>query len=334
MHEHNARNFTDGAGFVDGHIVPIEDARIPIVDVGFSRSDVTYDVVAVWDGGFFRLDDHLDRFGRSCQALHLELPYSRHEIQDVLMSLVRISGLRESYVEVICTRGVPPAGTRDPRAFENRFYAFAIPYVWILRPDEADRGMDAVITRTVRRIPESSIDPKVKNFHWGDLTRGLYEAYERGGRYPILLDGTGNVTEGAGYNLFALIDGELLTPARGALEGITRRTILELADREGIRATATDISADRFRSATELFATSTAGGVMPVTSVDGVPVGDGMVGPVTAMLRDAYWLAHSDPVYITPVDYGGDGAVMDAPALSSTASPLVRTDHQSQGDAS
>jgi branched-chain amino acid aminotransferase len=334
MHEQMELNFTDGAGFVDGDIVPIGDARIPIVDVGFSRSDVTYDVVAVWDGAFFRLDDHLERFERSCQALHLELPHTRHEIQDILMGLVRISGLRESYVEVICTRGVPPAGTRDPRAFENRFYAFAIPYIWILGPDEPDRGMDAVITRTVRRIPESSVDPKVKNFHWGDLTRGLYEAYERGGRYPILLDGDGNVTEGAGYNLFALVDGELLTPARGALEGITRRTVLELADRQGIRAKATDISEDRFRSATESFATSTAGGVMPVTSVDGVPVGDGEVGPVTAKLRDAYWVAHSEPAYITPVDYAGNGAVMDARVPFSTVPALVHTDHQPRGEAS
>jgi branched-chain amino acid aminotransferase len=331
MHEQHALSFEQGAGFIDDEIVPIDEARIPIVDVGFSRSDVTYDVVAVWDGAFFRLDDHLERFERSCQALRLSLPYTRGEIGDVLMRLVRISGLRESYVEVICTRGVPPAGTRDPRAFENRFYAFAVPYVWILRPEDADRGMDAVITRTVRRIPESSIDPKVKNFHWGDLTRGLYEAYERGARYPILLDADGNVTEGAGYNLFAFVGGELLTPARGALEGITRRTILELADRQGLTATATDISEERFRSAAEVFATSTAGGVMPVTSIDGVPVGDGETGPLTAKLRDGYWQAHSDPAYITPVDYGSNGATTNS-QLPLAPPPLVRADHQPQGE--
>jgi branched-chain amino acid aminotransferase len=165
--------------------------------------------------------------------------------------------------------------------------------------------MDAVIARTVRRIPSTSVDPTVKNFHWGDLTRGLYEAYDRGARYPILLDHDGNVTEGAGYNVFALVDGRLLTPSSGTLEGITRRTILELADREGISAEAVPLPEQTFRSGTELFATSTAGGVMPIVSLDGQPVGNGTAGPLTRRLRELYWHAHEDPRYITRVDYSG-----------------------------
>jgi branched-chain amino acid aminotransferase len=296
--------FERGAAFVDGRFVPVDEARVPITDVGFSRSDVTYDVVGVWDGAFFRLDDHLARFERSCASLRLRLPFSRAETTEILMRLVRLSGLRESYVDVICTRGVPRDGSRDPRTFENRFYAYAIPYVWILRPEDAETGMDAVIAATVRRIPASSVDPTVKNFHWGDLTKGLYEAYDRGARYPILLDHDGYVTEGSGYNVFAMVDGELLTPEAGALEGITRRTVLELAAEEGIRARPAAISEQAFRGATELFATSTAGGVMPITSLDGEPVGAGRPGPVTSLLRERYWQAHKDPRYITPVDYG------------------------------
>jgi branched-chain amino acid aminotransferase len=296
--------FEKGAAFVDGQFVPVDEARVPITDVGFSRSDVTYDVVGVWDGAFFRLDDHLARFERSCASLRLQLPFDRAATAEVLTRLVRLSGLRESYVDMICTRGVPRDGSRDPRTFENRFYAYAIPYVWILRPEDADTGMDAVLATTVRRIPAGSVDPTVKNFHWGDLTKGLYEAYDRGARYPILLDHDGNVTEGSGYNVFALIGDQLLTPEAGALEGITRRTVLELAAREGIRAGAATISEHAFRGATELFATSTAGGVMPITSLDGEPVGDGRPGPTTSVLRERYWQAHKDPRYLTPVDYG------------------------------
>lgn len=294
--------FPGGAAFVDDEIVGIEDARIPIVDVGFSRSDVTYDVVAVWNGAFFRLDDHLDRFASGCRRLRMTLPLARDEIVGVLMDVVRASGLRQSYVEVICTRGVPPAGVRDPRAFQNRFYAYAIPYVWILRPDDP-RGMDAIIADSVRRIPAASVNPTVKNFHWGDLTRGMYEAYDRGARYPILLDEAGNVTEGAGYNLFAVIGGALVTPSEGVLEGITRRTIMELARRRGVPVVANHLSVERFRKADELFATSTAGGVMPITTLDGAPVGAGGLGPITEKLRDDYWQAHDDPRYITPVEY-------------------------------
>lgn len=295
---------SDGAAFIDGEIVPIGEARIPIVDTGFLRSDLTYDVIAVWRGSFFRLNDHLDRFERGCRELRLGLPLDRELLVGTLHELLRVTALRDAYVEVICTRGLAERGLRDPRQFKNRAYAWVVPYVWLLAPDEAEDGMDAVVARAVRRIPSTSIDPTVKNFHWGDLTRGLYEAYDRGARYPILLDADDNVTEGAGYNVFALVDGCLITPDAGVLEGITRRTILELAEDRGIRTAVEPLPADALGRAEELFATTTAGGVMPITQLDGQPVGSGGVGPMTRRLRDLYWALHDDPHYATPVDYG------------------------------
>lgn len=291
-----------GAAFIDGKIVPIGDARISILDTGFSRSDVTYDVVGLWDGAFFRLDYHLDRFERSCGELRLKLPYDRAQIEAILMDLVRVTGLRNSYVEVIGTRGITNP-SRDPRTFENRFYAYAVPWVWLLPEEDAERGMDAVIARTVERISPRAIDPTVKNFHWGDLNKALYEAYDRGARYPILLDSEGNVTEGAGYNVFTLVDGHLLTPVSGTLRGGTQKTVLEIAEQEGIPTEVRVVSESEFRRGEELFSTTTAGGVMPITSLDGEPVGDGKVGPVTRKLRELYWEAHHDPRYITPVKY-------------------------------
>lgn len=299
-----AERMVDGAAFIEGEIVPIDQARIPITDTGFVRSDATYDVVAVWNGSFFRLQDHLERFERGCRELRLTLPLGRERIAALLHELVQRSGLRDSYVEVICSRGVAERGQRDPRRFSNRFYAYAIPYVWLLPAEEAEQGMDAVIARGVRRIPQSSFDQRVKNFMWGDLTRALYESYDRGARYPILLDADGNVTEGAGYNVFALVDGRLMTPAAGMLEGITRRTILELADQRGIATSVGPLPAGLLYDATEMFATSTAGGVMPITRLDGEPVGTGSVGATTRELRERYWAAHDDPRYATPVDYG------------------------------
>lgn len=294
------RGFEDGAAFIDGHVVPMSEARIPITDTGFTRSDLTYDVVSVWDGAFFRLEDHLDRFLRNCQRLRLTPPHGREDIRAVLVDLVQASELREAYVEMICTRGPSVDGSRDPRTFVNRFYAFAIPYVWILKPETAD-GMDAVVAKTSRRIPTDSVDPTVKNFHWGDLTKGLFEAYDRGADQALLLDTQGNLTEGPGYNVFAVIEGRLLTPASGVLEGITRRTILELAEAEGIETRETEISEDDLRSATELFATSTAGGVMPITRLDGSAVAGGQVGGLTERLRKLYWAAHTDGPFATRV---------------------------------
>jgi branched-chain amino acid aminotransferase len=293
--------FGEGAAFIDGETVPISQARIPITDTGFTRSDLTYDVVSVWDGAFFRLEDHLSRFERNCERLRLSLPYDRDELRQLLIDLIQLSGLREAYVEVICTRGPSVGGSRDPRTFVNRFYAFAIPYVWILRPEDADVGMHAVIAQTVRRIPRNSVDPTIKNFHWGDLTRGLYEAYDRGANQALLLDESGDLTEGPGYNVFALVEGRLVTPDSGVLEGITRQTVLELARAEGIDVSESAISGSDLRSATELFATSTAGGVMPITLLDGEPVGDGAVGAVTRLLRERYWAAHTRADLITRV---------------------------------
>jgi branched-chain amino acid aminotransferase len=293
----------DGAAFIDDAIVPIAEARIPITDTGFLRSDATYDVVAVWKGSFFRLQDHLDRFWRGCEELRLRVPLERSHVVEILHELIRRSALRDAYVEVICTRGVADLGKRDPRQFTNRFYAYAIPYVWLLPAQESELGMNAVVASSVRRIPQASVDQRVKNFMWGDLTRGLYEAYDRGARYPILLDGEGNVTEGPGYNVFALVDGRLMTPAAGVLEGITRRTILELAAERGIPTAVQRLPAKLLYGSSEMFATSTAGGVMPITRLDDQPVGTGSIGPITRELRESYWAAHEDPRYATPVDY-------------------------------
>ena len=295
--------FAAGAALIDGEVVPIGDARIPITDLGFSRSDLTYDVVAVWGGAFFRLDDHVRRFRRGCERLQLDPGVDDDELRRVLIDLVGRTGLREAYVDAICTRGVPEPGLRDPRAVWNRLYAYAVPYVWVLPWEERDTGMDAVIPTGVGRISPRAVDPTVKNFHWGDLTQGMYEAYERGARFPILLDGAGNVTEGPGYNVFALVEGMLLTPAAGVLEGITRETVIELAGEHGIDVRERIVDEATFRRGTELFATSTAGGVMAITSLDGLPIGDGRAGPVTRTIRDQYWAAHSDPRYTTPIDY-------------------------------
>jgi branched-chain amino acid aminotransferase len=294
--------YAEGAAYLHGEIVPIAEARIPLLDTGFLRSDLTYDVVHVWKGCFFRLGDHLDRFERNVGRLRLRLPLGRPELADLLADLVRRTGLRDAYVNMTLTRGVATGGRRDPRLFENRLYAYAVPFIWIISPEEQAAGVSLIVS-SIERIPPGSVDPTVKNFHWGDLLRGQYEAFDRGARVAVLVDGAGNLTEGAGFNLFALVDGALLTPATGVLDGITRRTVLELAEREGVAARACVLPVAALERADEVFLTSTAGGVIPVTTVEGRPVGSGQPGPVTRHLSERYWAAHGDPRYATPVAY-------------------------------
>ncbi len=295
-------SYTEGAAFVEGRFVPVGEARVPILDWGFVRSDATYDVAHVWRGSFFRLEDHLDRFERGMARLHMTVPYGRAEIREILLRCVSASGLRDAYVEVVCTRGVPPPGSRDPRECENSLFAFAVPFVWIADPEKQERGLHAVIGR-VQRIQPESVDPTVKNYHWLDLVAGLYEAYERGGETVILTDGEGNVVEGPGFNVFAAKGEALCTPDRGVLEGVTRKTVAELASEHDIPLETRKVSAEEVKKADEVFVTSTAGGIMPVTRVDGRPVGSGEPGPLTIRLRDAYWELHEDPRFATPVQY-------------------------------
>jgi branched-chain amino acid aminotransferase len=291
--------YADGAAFVDGQFVPIAEARVPILDWGFLRSDATYDVAHVWRGSFFRLEDHLDRFERSMEHLRLSLPYERDDIRDVLIECVRLSGLRDAYAEIICTRGIPRPGSRDPRQCENRFYAFVVPFIWIADPEKQERGLHAVIAGR-RRIAPSSVDPTVKNYHWLDLEVGLLEAYERGGETVILTDADDNVVEGPGFNIFAVQDGAISTPDTGVLQGITRRTVIELANEHGIPIEERPVQAASLRRADEAFLSSTAGGIIPITRVDGEILGEGVPGPVTLRLRDAYWKLHEDPRFSHP----------------------------------
>jgi branched-chain amino acid aminotransferase len=295
--------YAAGCAWIEGEYTPIAEARIPILDAGFVRSDLTYDVVGVWEGRFFRLDDHLARFQEGLKRIRLSSPFSNDEIKEILFEVVRRSGLREAYVETIVTRGVPIPGERDPRKWTPRFYAYAIPYVWIVRPEQQEVGTQAVVALDTTRIHPSAVDPRVKNFHWGDLVRALFEAYDRDAWLAILSDGHGLVTEGPGFNVFALVDGTLRTPDVGVLEGITRKTVLELAREAELPVSVGDLPVDDLYRARELFFTSTAGGVMPVTTLDGKPVGDGHPGPVTTDLRKRYWDIHRDPRYAVAVDY-------------------------------
>lgn len=292
----------EGVAYVDGSYLPVSEARIPLLDWGFLRSDATYDVVHVWRGSFFRLDDHLARFRRGVGRLRLRLPFADRDLAPILAECVRRSGLRDAYVEMICTRGLPRPGSRDPREAENAFYAFAIPFVWIADEGQRATGLSLRISDQ-ERISTRAVDPTVKNYHWLDLTAGLFDAYARGADTAVLVDGAGNVVEGPGFNLFAVRSGVLFTPDHGVLEGITRRTVLEAARERSVSVRVEPVPAELVRGADEIFITSTAGGVMPIGSVDGAPTRGGAPGPLTRQLRDDYWALHEDPRYSTPVAY-------------------------------
>jgi branched-chain amino acid aminotransferase len=294
-----------GCAYIDGAYVPPDEAKISIFDWGFLHSDATYDVAHVWQGRFFRLSDHVERFYASMARLRLDPGKTRDEVRAVMHECVRRSGLRDAYVEVLCTRGLPQPGSRDPRTCTNRFMAFAIPFVWIADPARQARGIDLIVS-AVQRIAPQSIDPRVKNYHWLDMVVALFDAYERGGETAVLVDARGDVAEGPGFNVFAVVDGILTTPSEGVLEGISRRTVIEIACAGAIPLQVGRLPVAALRGASEVFLSSTGGGVIGVSAIDGVPVAGraaGDFGPLTRRLQAGYWALHDDPRYTDAVDY-------------------------------
>jgi branched-chain amino acid aminotransferase len=293
--------FSNGAAYVRGNFVPIAEATIPVTDWGLTRSDAVYDVVHVFRGGFFRLDDHLERFGASMRARRLSIPEDKAAIAAVLHRLVGLAGLQDAYVSMAALRGRPTvAGSRRPQDCENHLVAFAVPWVDVIPKAVQDRGARLWIAETPR-VADASVDPTVKNYQWSDLTSGLFEAHDNGHDTAVLCDADGFVTEGPGFNIFVVKDGTVTTPDRGSLHGITRATVLDLCQAMGIPASIAPIPRAALGTADEVFAATTAGGPMRIAEVGGEVLNGGEAGPVFTALRAAYWRLHEDGVHSTPV---------------------------------
>ena len=301
MQQKQPRSMPPGVAYMDGSFIDIAEARIPILDWGFLRSDATYDVVHVWKGNFFRLADHVDRFLEGLGRLRMELPVDRAELEGILHECVARAGLEDAYVEMICTRGSAPNYERHPRYATPRFMAFAIPFSWILTPERWEEGLHVGVSRDHTRIASTAVDPRVKNYHWLDLVMGWLEVSDRGADTVVLVSEHGDVCEGAGFNIFAVLDGTVLTPDKGVLQGITRRSALDICNDLDIPTKVAPLALEELRRAQEVFVTSTAGGIMPVTRLDDAAVGGGTPGPVTRRLYETYWDRHDNSPWATPV---------------------------------
>lgn len=293
-------DFSRALALVDGAVLPLEEARIPVRDLGLMYADMTYDVVHTWRGGFFRLEDHLDRFLASCAGLRLDPGMDRERLRRVLADLVRRSGLEDTLVYFACTRGTAMPGTRDPaRHRAHRFFATVTPLILRGQPAEMRRGLHAMIVRGVPRIAAESVNPAWKNTHWGDFHRATFAAKDAGQDVALLLAPDGAVAEAPGFNVVALLDGALVSPESGVLPGISCRTMFEIARDLGIPARYGRLMPEDLVRAGEIFLTATSCGLFPVTRLDGTPVGQGVAGPVTTRLLNTYYARKNESWHIT-----------------------------------
>lgn len=295
--------FANGIAFCEGRFVAIEDARVPMLDWGFLRSDAVQDTVSVFHGRFFRLDDHLARFERNWGRLRMENPYDRDTVRAILMEAVRRTGFTEAYVQMLMTRGRAPIGSRDVRLAQNQFWMFCIPYVWIARPEQKQKGLSMHVS-DIQRMAKETVDPTIKNYHWLDFQMALMQGYDRGADTCALVDKDGNIAEGPGFNIFAVKDGQIVTPPEDVcLNGMTRDTVFKLAEETNLEIRKRALPADEMRQADEVFISTTGGGVIAITTVDGRTIGSGSAGPVTQRLDDLYWSKRDAGWLTTAVDY-------------------------------
>ncbi len=287
---------SQGIAYCRGEYMPVEKASIPILDPAFTKSDVVFDAISAWDGKFFKLEDHLARFRRSCDYIRVSPPVSDEEIGRIMAECVTRSGFDHAVVYILCTRGLYPGGraTGDPRQAENEFIAYAVPYYWIVPKERIDTGAHIWIAESARRAPDAAINQKVKNFNRMDLTRAQFEALDAGADAPVLLSTDGFITEGPGFNVWIIRDGKVLTPGENLLEGITRKSVFELCAEAGLQAEATDLTEDDLKNADEAFISSTGGGVIAVTMVNNKPIGNGAPGLTTGKLGDRYWAKRAE----------------------------------------
>lgn len=271
-----------------GKAVDPADATVSVFDRGFLYGDSIYETMRTAGGNIVDFEAHLARLRRSAIGIALEFPHSDTELTDAIELTLAAAENADSRIRLVVTRGTGPIALDIRTSQDPLVVVFVSPIEF--PPDEAySNGIGAVVVDVQKNVREA-IDPGLKTGNYLPSILALRKAIEQKGEDAIMCNAEGNIAEGATSNVFSVEGGQVATPslATGVLAGITRETILRLGAEAGAPIDETTLSPERLRSADEVFLTSSIRGVMPVTRLDGNPVGDGQVGPVTKRLMDAY----------------------------------------------
>jgi branched-chain amino acid aminotransferase len=292
---------TEPIVYVGGAFVRESQARISVLDHGLLYGDGIFETAIAWNGRVFKLDDHLERGFRSMAAIALNPPLSREAMRAVIVETVRRNGLRDAYVKWIVTRGVNGKPLLDPTGCQANLIVLVQPYLNRVSDERAQRGL-TLKTVAVRRPSGQVLDPQIKSLNYLNLVLAKIEAKAAGADEALLLDSHGHICEATGCNIFLRHGDNLRTPRRDVLAGITRATVMELAQAHGYVATECDLELYDAYTADEIFICSTAGGLLPVVAIDGRTIGADIPGSAFQQLRDAYHALLASDLYGTPID--------------------------------
>jgi len=274
--------------WIDGGIVPGHEARVPVLDHGLLYGDGIFEGIRVFGRRIFRLEAHLARFAASAKALALEPPGGIEGVRDILLATVRAHDTDDAYIRLILTRGDGELGI-DPQSCPEPRLICIVAQIAIYSPEKLAAGVD-LLTSSYRRPAADALDPRVKSLNYLNNALAKLEARQRGGDDALLLNDRGMVAEASVANIFIVRNDVVQTPPAtdGALEGITRGTVLDLAAGLGFATREATLGRLDLFAADEAFMTGSGAGLVPVRSLDGRTVGSGNPGPVYEKIRAAF----------------------------------------------
>ena len=287
--------------FIDGKFCSEQDAKVSVFDHGLLYGDGIFEGIRIYNGRVFKLKEHIDRLFYSAKAILLEIPMSHAELMQATVDTCRANDLRVGYIRLIVTRGVGTLGL-NPRSCKNPSVIIIANTIQVYPAELYAHGMSIVTVPTVRNL-HSALNPAIKSLNYLNNILAKIEANNAGVEEAVMLNSEGFVAECTADNLFILKNGALLTPplSAGALYGITRGTVMELAEKAGLKVSEPNLTRYDLFNADECFLTGTGAEIMPVVKIDGRVIGTGQPGPLTRKLVDSYHaLTNStgEPIYL------------------------------------
>jgi len=273
---------------LNGQLVPKEEACVSVFDRGFLYGDGVFETLRVYNGKVFRGDAHWERLQRSASLVRLEIPFAQSEYHERLDRVVAVNKLTEAVARVTVSRGVGEASfTLDYDQHPTTLFT-ARPFEGY--SEEYYRDGVAIILAKTQRLDPAALSPAAKSANYLNSVLAKAEADDAGAFDAIMLNAAGFLTEGSVTNVFMVRAEELLTPSveSGILPGITRATVLELAQGVGLEPRETALRTEDLLGSDEAFITNTTVEVLPVVKVGDAQIGAGTPGSVTRELHRAY----------------------------------------------
>ncbi|MFH1066439.1 MAG: branched-chain-amino-acid transaminase [bacterium] len=274
--------------YIDGNIVPKTEAKISVFDHGLLYGDGVFEGIRAYHGRVFKLEEHIERLYDSAKAILLTIPLSKKEMAKAVLETCRANELRDGYIRLVVTRGVGDLGLSPKKCPKPTVFIIAASIE--LYPEELYKKGLKVMTVPTQRMSHAAVNPAIKSLNYLNNILAKIEGHLMGVQEVLMLNAEGYVAECSGDNVFVVKNGKLFTPPvyAGALGGITRRVIFELAQELNVSVTETMMTRYDLFVADEIFLTGTGAEVIPAVELDGRAIGDGAVGPWTKKFIHSY----------------------------------------------